>query len=71
MPEAISSDLTSALAAFASRETILIALDFDGTLAPLVDDPEDSRMIAPARAGAGEADRPVGSERGHRDRPRD
>ncbi|MDP4688124.1 MAG: trehalose-phosphatase [Pontimonas sp.] len=50
MPEAISSDLTSALTAFASRETILIALDFDGTLAPLVDDPEDSRMIAPARA---------------------
>ena len=49
MPEAISSDLTSALRAFASRETILIALDFDGTLAPLVDDPEDSRMIAPAR----------------------
>ena len=49
MPEAISSDLTSALTAFASLETILIALDFDGTLAPLVDDPEASRMIAPAR----------------------
>jgi len=49
MPEAISSDLTSALAAFASQQTILIALDFDGTLAPLVDDPEASRMIAPAR----------------------
>lgn len=49
MPEAISSDLTSALEAFASQETILIALDFDGTLAPLVDDPENSRMIPPAR----------------------
>ena len=49
MSEAISTDLTSALAAFASREIILVALDFDGTLAPLVDDPEDSRMIAPAR----------------------
>ena len=35
--------------AFASQQTILIALDFDGTLAPLVDDPEASRMIAPAR----------------------
>ena len=49
MSEAISSDLREALAAFASQEKILIALDFDGTLAPLVDDPEASRMIAPAR----------------------
>ncbi len=49
MPEAISSDLTSVLAAFAFQKTILIALDFDGTLAPLVDDPEASRMIPPAR----------------------
>lgn len=49
MSEAISSDLRKALAAFASQEKILIALDFDGTLAPLVDDPEASRMITPAR----------------------
>jgi len=49
MPEVIASDLTSALTAFASQEEILIALDFDGTLAPLADDPEASRMIAPAR----------------------
>jgi trehalose-phosphatase len=49
MPEAISSDLREALAAFASQEKILIALDFDGTLAPLVDDPEASRMITSAR----------------------
>ena len=49
MPEPMSSELTEALSAFASKDTILIALDFDGTLAPLVDDPEASRMIASAR----------------------
>lgn len=49
MPEPMSSELTEALSAFASEDTILIALDFDGTLAPLVDDPEASRMISPAR----------------------
>ena len=49
MPEPMSSELTEVLSAFASEDTILIALDFDGTLAPLVDDPEESRMIAPAR----------------------
>ena len=49
MPEPMSSDLTEALSAFASQDTILVALDFDGTLAPLVDNPEASRMIEPAR----------------------
>ena len=49
MPEAISPELRIGLKAFASHKTILIALDFDGTLAPLVDNPEASRMIAPAR----------------------
>lgn len=49
MPEPMSSELTEALSVFASEDTILIALDFDGTLAPLVDDPEASRMIDPAR----------------------
>jgi trehalose 6-phosphate phosphatase len=49
MPEPMSSELTEALSAFASEDSILISLDFDGTLAPLVDDPEASRMIAPAR----------------------
>ena len=49
MPEVISSNLIGALEAFASQATILIALDFDGTLAPLVNDPEDSRMLTPAR----------------------
>jgi len=49
MFQVISPELRDALEAFARQESILIALDFDGTLAPLVDDPEASRMIAPAR----------------------
>lgn len=49
MSKAISPELKVALEVFARQEMILIALDFDGTLAPLVDDPEASRMIAPAR----------------------
>ena len=44
-----SKRLTSALASFCRYSEILIALDFDGTLAPLVDDPEASCMIPPAR----------------------
>jgi trehalose-phosphatase len=34
---------------FVAHPTVLIALDFDGTLAPLVDDPEDSRMMSQSR----------------------
>ncbi len=49
MSRVISPELQNALEAFSRQEEILIALDFDGTLAPLVDDPEASRMIAPAR----------------------
>ena len=49
MSGAIPPDVTLALASFAERKTILIALDFDGTLAPLGDDPEQSRMIDSAR----------------------
>ena len=49
MSRAVSPELEEALKAFALQRTVLIALDFDGTLAPLVDDPENSRMIAPAR----------------------
>jgi trehalose 6-phosphate phosphatase len=45
----ISSSLGRALIDFACRDSVLIALDFDGTLAPLVDDPEESRMIPEAR----------------------
>ena len=46
-----TDDLRTALAGLArdtSRRPLLVALDFDGTLAPLVDDPDDSRMLLPA-----------------------
>jgi trehalose 6-phosphate phosphatase len=46
----ISRDLLEALETFSRHRPILIALDFDGTLAPLGDDPEASRMIPEARA---------------------
>jgi len=35
----------AALARDTTRRPLLVALDFDGTLAPLVDDPDDSRMV--------------------------
>lgn len=41
--------LKSALDDFASSPSLLLGLDFDGTLAPLVDDPTASRMIDSAR----------------------
>lgn len=40
---------TGALAALAETERLLVALDFDGTLAPLVDDPLSSRALPDAR----------------------
>lgn len=41
--------------------SVLLALDFDGTLAPIVDDPEDSRM----HDGAAEALALLGERLGH------
>jgi trehalose-phosphatase len=41
--------LIAVLTNFASKKKLLVCLDFDGTLAPLVDDPEASRMIDCAR----------------------
>ena len=49
MTETLPLD-SSLLEGFATSPSILIALDFDGTLAPLVDDPEASRMTSEARA---------------------
>ncbi len=43
-------ELYDTLAELARTEVLLVALDFDGTLAPLVDDPADSRAIPEARA---------------------
>ncbi|HET8779764.1 MAG TPA: bifunctional alpha,alpha-trehalose-phosphate synthase (UDP-forming)/trehalose-phosphatase [Agromyces sp.] len=42
--------LRAALARIAETERLLVALDFDGTLAPLVDRPEDARATDRARA---------------------
>ncbi|MEX1078740.1 MAG: trehalose-phosphatase [Homoserinimonas sp.] len=42
-------ELGDALAELARTDTLLVALDFDGTLAPLVDDPAEARAIPEAR----------------------
>jgi len=42
-------DLDAALARLAQTEVLLVALDFDGTLAPLVDDPATSRALPRSR----------------------
>jgi trehalose-phosphatase len=42
-----------ALSALQAAPTILLGLDFDGTLAHLVDNPDDARMTAEARAALG------------------
>ncbi len=41
-PEPLQQELT----AFAARPEILVGVDFDGTLAPIVDDPRDARPAA-------------------------
>ena len=42
-------ELAEAIAELARTETLLVALDFDGTLAPLVDDPADARALPEAQ----------------------
>jgi len=44
----LPSDLTAALRNFAAQPRMLVALDFDGTLAPLVADPNQSRLTTAA-----------------------
>ena len=46
----IPDPLQAAIVALAGTERLLVALDFDGTLAPLVDRPEDARATERARA---------------------
>jgi len=41
--------IAQAMEAAVAAPKLLIALDFDGTLAPLVDNPDDARMTSPAR----------------------
>jgi len=45
----ISDELGSALRELAQAETLLVALDFDGTLAPHVDRPEEARAVQGTR----------------------
>lgn len=45
----IDPELTAALEQLAASEHLLVALDFDGTLAPFVDRPEDARALPEAR----------------------
>ncbi len=44
------ASLANALRELAATERLLVALDFDGTLAPEVDDPEQARILPEARA---------------------
>lgn len=41
----VGQELRSALSAFAARPRVLVAVDFDGTLAPLVTDPLQARAL--------------------------
>ncbi|HXD62620.1 MAG TPA: trehalose-phosphatase [Lacisediminihabitans sp.] len=50
MAQALDPSLRRALAELAQTEPLLVALDFDGTLAPEVDDPEQARALPEARA---------------------
>ncbi|WP_029252924.1 trehalose-phosphatase [Paraoerskovia marina] len=49
MTETDPAALEGALADLAAHRPVLVALDFDGCLAPLVDDPSASRMLPGAR----------------------
>ncbi|MEL4317968.1 bifunctional alpha,alpha-trehalose-phosphate synthase (UDP-forming)/trehalose-phosphatase [Leifsonia sp. YIM 134122] len=49
VPRGIPETLVNALRELASADELLIALDFDGTLAPHVDQPEDARALDSAR----------------------
>ena len=46
----VSVDERSAIAGIAASALLLVALDFDGTLSPLEDEPMDARMLPAARA---------------------
>lgn len=45
----LAEDVRSAVARIAASDRLLVALDFDGTLAPLSDDPMSVRMLPTAR----------------------
>ncbi|MBN9605041.1 MAG: trehalose-phosphatase [Actinomycetales bacterium] len=49
---ALDARLAAALARLAGAPTLLVALDFDGTLAPHIDEPERARALPAAREAA-------------------
>ena len=49
----VPENLVSGLRELAAEETLLVALDFDGVLAPLVDKPEDARAVDGVREAVG------------------
>ncbi|UCR89119.1 trehalose-phosphatase [Mycetocola spongiae] len=51
---ALDRELSRDLESFCRAETILVALDFDGTLAPLVDDPMSARALPESVRAIGE-----------------
>ncbi|MDQ1293686.1 MAG: trehalose 6-phosphate synthase [Actinomycetota bacterium] len=53
MPEDSSPDLSRALTNLAQAQPLLVAMDFDGVLAPLVDDPQASAPLPEAVAALG------------------
>lgn len=53
--------LVAALAAFAARPRVLVALDFDGVLAPIVDDPSTSRPLPESAAALADLARTPGT----------
>jgi trehalose 6-phosphate phosphatase len=46
----VAGDARTAIAGVAASALLLVALDFDGTLSPLEDEPMDARMLPAARA---------------------
>lgn len=60
MTSSLAGPLPDALRALATASSVLIALDFDGTLAHLVDNPDDARMTPEcAQALAALTDQPL------------
>jgi trehalose 6-phosphate phosphatase len=57
----IDQSLGDAIAALAATPRLLVALDFDGTVSPLVDKPSESRVIPKARAALDELEKMPGT----------
>ncbi|GAB3613731.1 trehalose-phosphatase [Humibacter ginsengisoli] len=53
----VDEGLAEAMARLAATPRLLVALDFDGTVSPLVDNPRDSRVLPAARAALNQLER--------------